>query len=76
MESILYNTRWSRCNGFWLVWFAVQLMVDRVEGDQKDRWWAIAFSTFYLVSDGFFRVAFTAEARFLKSHGRGPHDSC
>ena len=30
-----------------LLFVAVQLSAERIVGDQNDRWWAIAFSTFY-----------------------------
>jgi len=52
-----------------LLFVAVQLMADRVEGDQKDRWWAIAFSTFYLFLTVFF-VSLSQLSPVLKSHGR------
>jgi hypothetical protein len=52
-----------------LLFVAVQLMADRVEGDQKDRWWAIAFSTFYLFLTVFF-VSLSYLSPTLKSHGR------
>lgn len=52
-----------------LLFVAVQLMADRIEGDQKDRWWAIAFSTFYLFLTVFF-VSLSYLSPALKSHGQ------
>jgi hypothetical protein len=52
-----------------LLFVAVQLMADRIEGDQKDRWWAIAFSTFYLFLTVFF-ISLSYLSPALKSHGR------
>jgi hypothetical protein len=52
-----------------LLFVAVQLMADRVEGDQKDRWWAIAFSTFYLFLTVFF-ISLSYLSPALRSHGR------
>jgi hypothetical protein len=52
-----------------LLFVAVQLIADRIEGDQKDRWWAIAFSTFYLFLTVFF-VSLWYLSPVLSSHGR------
>ncbi len=52
-----------------LLFVAVQLVADRVEGNQKDRWWAIAFSTFYLFLTVFF-ISLSQLSPVLKSHGR------
>jgi hypothetical protein len=52
-----------------LLFVAVQLMADGIEGDQKDRWWAIAFSTFYLFLTVFF-VSLSYLSPALKYHGR------
>ena len=52
-----------------LLFVAVQLIADRIEGDQKDRWWAIAFSTFYLFLTVFFVSLFYLSPA-LSSHGR------
>ena len=52
-----------------LLFVAVQLVADRIGGDQKDRWWAIAFSTFYLFLTVFF-VSLSQLSPVLKSHGR------
>jgi hypothetical protein len=52
-----------------LLFVAVQLIADRIEGDQKDRWWAIAFSTFYLFLTVFF-VSLSYLSPALTSHGR------
>jgi hypothetical protein len=37
-----------------LLFVAVQLRAGRIAGDQSDRWWAIAFSTFYAFLTVFF----------------------
>ncbi len=52
-----------------LLFVAVQLVADRVEGDQKERWWAIAFSTFYLFLTVFFVSLFYLSPT-LVGHGR------
>ena len=52
-----------------LLFVAVQLVADRIEGDHKDRWWAIAFSTFYLFLTVFF-LSLAQLSPVLKSHGR------
>jgi hypothetical protein len=52
-----------------LLFVAVQLTADRIEGDQKDRWWAIAFSTFYLFLTVFF-ISLSYLSPALKSHGQ------
>jgi hypothetical protein len=52
-----------------LLFVAVQLVADKIEGDRKDRWWAIAFSTFYLFLTVFF-VSLSYLSPALKSHGR------
>ena len=53
-----------------LLFVAVQLIANRIEGDQSDRWWAIAFSTFYLFLTVFF-VSLSYLSPALKWHGRG-----
>jgi hypothetical protein len=52
-----------------LLFVAVQLVADRIKGDRKDRWWAIAFSTFYLFLTVFF-LSLSQLSPVLKSHGR------
>ncbi len=52
-----------------LLFVAVQLVTDRIEGDQRDRWWAIAFSTFYLFLTVFFVSLFYLSPS-LNWHGR------
>jgi hypothetical protein len=52
-----------------LLFVAVQLSAEKIAGDQNDRWWAIAFSTFY----GFLTVFFLPLSYLspaLKPHGR------
>ena len=52
-----------------LLFVAVQLVGDRIGGDQRDRWWAIAFLTFYLFLTVFF-VSLSKLIPLLRSHGR------
>ncbi|HTY22544.1 MAG TPA: hypothetical protein VMC85_05405 [Desulfomonilaceae bacterium] len=52
-----------------LLFVAVQLSAEKIVGDQSDRWWAIAFSTFYLFLTVFF-VSLSYLSPALKSHGR------
>lgn len=52
-----------------LLFVAVQLVADKIEGDQKDRWWAIAFLTFYLFLTVFFVSLFYLSPT-LTGHGR------
>ena len=52
-----------------LLFVAVQLSAERIAGDQSDRWWAIAFSTFYMFLTVFFLpLSYLSPA--LKPHGR------
>jgi hypothetical protein len=51
-----------------LLFVAVQLSAERIAGDQSDRWWAIAFSTFYAFLTVFFLpLAYLSPT--LKPHG-------
>jgi hypothetical protein len=51
-----------------LLFVAVQLSAERIAGDQSDRWWAIAFSTFYAFLTVFFLpLSYLSPA--LKPHG-------
>ena len=52
-----------------LLFVAVQLTADKIAGDQKDRWWAIAFATFYLFLTVFF-MSLSYLSPASKSHGR------
>jgi len=52
-----------------LLFVAVQLSAEKVAGDHRDRWWAIAFSTFYSFLTVFF-LPLTYLSPALKPHGR------
>lgn len=52
-----------------LLFVAVQLSADKVAGDHRDRWWAIAFMTFYLYLTVFF-LPLSYLIPTLRPHGR------
>lgn len=52
-----------------LLFVAVQLSAEKISGDQSDRWWAIAFSTFYMFLSVFF-LPLSYLSPDLRPHGR------